>query len=183
MTVWPFLIAGAILLWLVRSPQTTVGQENVPQLPGTAGIVQTVGLMRAMTNQCIDHPLIRQHAARATEHVARGHQKEAALAIGEWVRRRMRYLPDPLRKENLTSPATIAKAISEGKKVYGDCDDMSMLVAAMAKSIGMQPTFHAAGRGDRFHHVYTEVAGVPIDPTVSFGLKPFQAQRRISVNV
>lgn len=181
--MWPWLIAGAILFWLARGVHTTVGQSSVPQLPGAAGIVQTVGLMRAMTNQAIDHPLIRQHAARATEHVSRGNQKEAALAIGEWVRARMRYLPDPLKKENLTSPAVIAKAIHEGKKVYGDCDDMSMLVAAMAKSIGMQPTFHAAGRGDRFHHIYTEVAGVPIDPTVSFGLKPFDAQRRISVKV
>lgn len=180
---WPIIIAGAILLWLARGVHTTIGQSSVPQLPGAAGIVQTVGLMRAMTNQSIDYPLIRQHAARATEHVSRKDGKNAAVAIGEWVRANMRYVPDPLRKENLTEPWRVAKAISEGKKVFGDCDDMSMYVAALAKSIGMQPTFHAAGRGDRFHHVYTEVAGIPIDPTVSFGVKPFNAQRRISLKV
>jgi hypothetical protein len=181
--MWPWIIAGIVLLWLARGAHTTIGQSNVPQLPGAAGIVQTVGLMRAMTNSAIDHPLIRQHAVRATEHVSRGDAKTAAVAIGEWVRAHMRYVPDPLRKENLTSPAVIARAISEGKKVYGDCDDMAMYVAAMAKSIGMQPTFHAAGRGDRFHHVYTEVAGIPIDPTVSFGLRPFTATRRLSIKV
>ncbi|MGH9932315.1 MAG: hypothetical protein ACREA9_24195 [Pyrinomonadaceae bacterium] len=181
--MWPWLIAGAILLWLIRGAHTTIGQSTVPQLPGAAGIVQTVGLMRAMTNSAIDHPLIRQHAARATEHVTRGDGRTAAVAIGEWVRARMRYVPDPLRKENLTSPAVVAQAIADGKKVFGDCDDMAMYVAAMSKSIGLQPIFHAVGRRGRFHHVYTEVAGIPIDPTEQFGKQPFQASRRLSVKV
>ncbi len=181
--MWPWLIAGAILFWLLRGSQTTIGTTIVPQLPGAAGIVQTVGLMRAMTNGSIDNKIIRRHAARATEHVSRRDPKTAAVAIGEWVRAHVRYVPDPLKKENLTEPWKMAKAVEEGRKVFGDCDDMSMYVAAMAKSIGLQPIFHATGRGDRFHHVYTEVAGVPIDPTVSFGAKPFYARRRISVKV
>jgi transglutaminase-like putative cysteine protease len=182
--MWPWIIAGIVVLWLMKSGTVSLsGQQSVPQLPGAAGIVQTLGLMRSMTNQAIDHPLIRQYAARATEHVGRGNAKESAVAIGEWVRAKVRYLPDPLHKENLTNPATMIQAIDAGKKVFGDCDDMSMLVAAMAKSIGMQPTFHGVGRGARFHHVYTEVAGLPIDPTVPLGTKPFRAQRRISVQV
>lgn len=181
--MWPWIIGGLILFWLVRGAQTTVGQAAMPQLPGAAGIVQTVGLMRAMTNNSIDDKIIRQHAARATEHVSRRDARTAAVAIGEWVRAHVRYVPDPLRKENLTEPWKMARAIAEGKKVFGDCDDMSMLVAAMSKSIGLQPTFHAAGRGEHFHHVYTEIAGIPIDPTVSFGIKPFHASRRISLKV
>ena len=182
--MWPWLIAGIVIFWLVRGSSVSVhGQADIPQLPGVAGIVQTISLMKAMTNQAITHPLIRQHAVRATEHVARGNQKDAALAIGEWVRAKVRYVPDPLHNEHLTNPATMAEAIDKGKKVFGDCDDMSMLVAAMAKSIGMQPTFHGVGRGEKFHHVYTEVAGVAVDPTVSFGTKPFAARRRISVRV
>lgn len=181
--MWPWIIAGAILFWLARGAQTTIGDTTIPQLPGAAGIVQTLGLMRSMTNASIDHPMIRQHAARATEHVSRRDAKTAAVALGEWVRSHVRYLPDPLRKENLTEPWKLARAVHEGKKVFGDCDDMSMYVAAMAKSIGLQPTFHAAGRGDAYTHVYTEVAGVPIDPTVNMGIKPFNAQRRISLKV
>lgn len=182
--MWPWVIAGA-LLWLLVSQRHAInlGVDRVPQLPGAAGIVQTMGLMRSMANQAIDHPLIRQHAARATEHVPRGHPKESALAIGEWVRARVRYLPDPLHQEHLTHPAKIAEAIAEGKKVFGDCDDMAMLVAAMSKSIGLQPIFHGVGRGEKFHHVYTEVAGVAVDPTVSLGTLPFRAKRRLSVTV
>lgn len=184
--MWPLILAGLVLFWMTRGSHVTISgptQVDVPQLPGAAGIVQTLGLMRAMTNQAMAHPLIIQHAARATEHVGRRNPKGAAVAIGEWVRGHMRYFPDPLREERLTNPATIAKAIHQRKKVFGDCDDMSMYVAAMAKAAGLQPTFHATGRNDRIHHVYTEVAGVPIDPTVSFGVKPFRAQRRISVRV
>lgn len=182
--MWPWIIAGLVVLWFVKGGAISLhGQADVPQLPGAAGIVQTMGLMRSMTNQAISHPLIRQHAARATEHVGRGDQKQAALAIGEWVRAKVRYVPDPLHNEHLTNPITMASAIAEGKKVFGDCDDMSMLVAAMAKSIGMQPVFHGVGRGGKFHHVYTEVAGVAVDPTVSLGVKPFEAKRRISVTV
>jgi transglutaminase-like putative cysteine protease len=181
--MWPWIIGGMVVLWLLRGGRIGMGSAVVPQLPGTAGIVQTVGLMRTMTNEAIADPLIRQHAVRATEHVGRRNPKAAAVAIGEWVRGHMRYVPDPLRHEHLTNPKVIAKAISQGRKVYGDCDDMSMYVAALAKSIGMQPIFHAAGRKDRIHHVYTEIAGVPVDPTVSFGLKPFDARRRISIRV
>ena len=182
--MWPWLIAGVVILWLVRSGSISLhGQADVPQLPGAAGIVQTMGLMRSMTNQAISHPLIRQHAARATEHVGRGDHKQSALAIGEWVRAKVRYVPDPLHNEHLTNPVAMALAIAEGKKVYGDCDDMSMLVAAMAKSIGMQPTFHGVGRGAQFHHVYTEIAGMVVDPTVPLGVQPFRAERRLSVKV
>jgi Transglutaminase-like superfamily len=181
---WGWIIAGAVVFWLIKSGTISLhGQTDIPQLPGAAGIVQTMGLMRSMTNQAIAHPLIRQHAARATEHVARGNQKDAALAIGEWVRAKVRYVPDPLHNEHLTNPATMAEAIQAGKKVFGDCDDMSMLVAAMAKSIGMQPIFHGVGREKRFHHVYTEIAGVAVDPTVSLGVKPFDAKSKISVRV
>jgi hypothetical protein len=184
MISWTWILAGVVLFWLIRAPGLSVhGQQSVPQLPGAAGIVQTMGLMRALVNQSIDHPIIRQHAARATEHVARGNHKEMALAIGEWVRAHVRYFPDPLHKENLTSPGVMAAAVHAGKKVFGDCDDLSMYVAAMAKSAGMQPIFHGVGRGKQFHHIYTEVAGVPVDPTVALGVQPFKAERRISIKV
>lgn len=190
MISWGWIVAGLVVLWLMRGGKISLsGQQVVPQFPGAAGIVQTLGLMKSMVNGAIDHPLIRQYAVRATEHVPRGHQKEAALAIGEWVRSHVRYVPDPLNKENLTHPGikddprTMIEAIHAGKKVFGDCDDMSMLVAAMGKSIGMQPFLHGVGRGEKYHHVYTELGGVAVDPTVNFGTKPFDAKRRLSLKV
>ena len=161
----------------------TTGQVTMPQLPGASGIVQTVSLMRTMTNAAIADPLIRRQAVRAADHCERGNGKCAASAIGEWVRLKVKYVSDPLNHEHLTSPAVIAKAVEEGKRVFGDCDDMSMYVAALTKSIGLQPTFEVVGRDKTFHHVYTTVNGVPVDPTVPQGIQPFYAKRHLSLKV
>lgn len=177
------IISGVAYILFFRGNKTTVGQSTIPQLPGSAGIVQTMGLMRAMVNGTIADPLIRRQAARATFHCDRGNGPCAAAAIGEWVRMKVKYIPDPLHHEHLTSPAVIAKAIEDGKKVYGDCDDMSMYVAALAKSIGLSPVLEIVGRDKTFHHVYTSVNGIPIDPTVPAGRQPFNAKKHFSLKV
>jgi hypothetical protein len=177
------IISGVAYWFFFRGQSTTVGQSTVNQLPGAAGIVQTMGLMRAMVNGTIADPLIRRQAVRATDFCGRGNKHCSATAIGEWVRSKMKYVPDPLNHEHLTSPAVIAKAIEEGKRVYGDCDDMSMYVAALAKSIGLAPTFEVVGRDKQFHHVYTSVNGIPVDPTVPAGKNPFHAKRHLSLKV
>ena len=183
MWIW---IVGIGLAWYYfsrRGSSLTVGQSTVPQLPGAAGIVQTMSLMRTMTNAAIADPMIRRQAVRAADHCRRGDKACAAHAIGEWVRMKVKYVPDPLNHEHLTSPSIIAKAVEEGKRVFGDCDDMSMYVAALAKSIGMQPTFEVAGRDKTFHHVYTTINGIPVDPTVPQGVQPFKPNRHLSLKV
>lgn len=177
------IISGVAYFLFFRSNKTTVGQSTIPQLPGSAGIVQTMGLMRAMVNGSIADPLIRRQAVRAADHCNRGNTQCSAAAIGEWVRLKVKYVPDPLRHEHLTSPAVIAKAVEEGKRVYGDCDDMSMYVAALAKSIGLTPTFEVVGRDKTFHHVYTSVNGIPVDPTEPAGRQPFNAKKHFSLKV
>lgn len=182
--MWYVLAGLALFLWWKGGNLSLNGQETVPQLPGGAGIVQTLGHMRAMTNEAITHPLIRRAAVQATEHLSSvKDKKEGAIAIGEWVRAHVKYVPDPLRVEHLTNPKTMIEAIYEKRKVFGDCDDMSMLVAAMAKSIGMPARFHAVGRTKKFHHVYAEVAGTSVDPTVPLGTKPFKAASHMSLEV
>lgn len=177
------IISGVAYFLFFRGNKTTVGQSTIPQLPGSAGIVQTLGLMRALVNGVYADPLIRRQAVRASDHCNRGNGQCAAAAIGEWVRLKVKYVPDPLGHEHLTSPAVIAQAVEEGKRVYGDCDDMSMYVAALAKSVGLSPTFEVVGRDKTFHHVYTSVNGIPIDPTEPAGTHPFNAKRRIFLKV
>lgn len=180
----PTLLGIGLLWWMAKRGAAQVGTtERVAQLPGTAGIVQTVGLMKSMVNQAIDSPVIRKQAARVTEGIDRGNYKAQAVALGAWVRRAIRYVPDPRNLEHLTNPAIFAQAVEEKRRVYGDCDDMSMYVAALAKSIGLRPVFKVVGRGKQYHHVYVEVNGIPIDPTVEFGVKPFTAHRTLSLEV
>ena len=176
------VLLGLGLVW-VLSRGNVLGSVTTPQLPGAAGVVQTLGNMRAMVNGAIADPLIRRYAVQATDHTGRHEAHQQALAIGEWVRRHVKYVPDPLGNEHLTNPALLLKAHHEGRRVYGDCDDMAMVCAAMAKAIGLPVSFHAVGRGKRYHHVYAEVAGVPIDPTVSFGVQPFKPRAHFNLKV
>ena len=181
--MWWLLIPITFLWWWSARGGMTVGQSTIPQLPGAAGIVQTAGLMKSMINEAMIDPLIRKQAVMATQGCERRDFKSKAVAIGEWTRRRIKYVPDPLGHEHLTNPSVIAKAIEQGKVVYGDCDDMTMYVGALGKSIGLPATLQVVGRNKHFHHVYVDVAGVPIDATVSFGTQPFDAKRRITLEV
>lgn len=75
-----------------------------------------------------------------------------ARRLHEYVRDRIRYVKDPDDRELVQSP-TATLAIGQG-----DCDDKSVLLAALLKSIGHPARFKAiAVDGDpRFCHVYVE---------------------------
>ena len=76
----------------------------------------------------------------------------------------MRYVKDPAGIELLHDPRLIARAIAGHKLVYGDCDDMSMYLAALLKSVGLRPLFRAVGYNGRpFQHVYVRCEGVTLE--------------------
>jgi transglutaminase-like putative cysteine protease len=179
------VVSVAFIVWYLTRSSSVGGNETVtlPQLPGAASIVQTIGFMKVMINQSIAHPLIRRQAARATEGCGRYDRACQAKAITEWTRSRMRYVADPDRHEHVTNPVTLAKAIEEGKHVYGDCDDMTVYSLALGKSIGLPAVIHAVGRRDQFHHVYGDLAGYPVDATVGFDTSPFRAKSQMSLSV
>lgn len=78
------------------------------------------------------HPDIR---ARARDIVFRlwrqlpREQRGQALALGEWVQGQIRYVAE--MPETFQTPVT---TIAEG---YGDCDDMTTLIASLCESIGI----------------------------------------------
>lgn len=87
----------------------------------------------------------------------------------EWVKRNVRYTRDIHRVELLHS----ARRMLELRA--GDCDDMTILLAAMLKSIGHPVRLVLAGfnpkRKKLFTHIYLEVfhkgQWVALDPTVN----------------
>jgi len=161
---------------------------RIPQLPGAAGIVQTVALMRAYVNQDASHPLITQQAHRATAMCGRADVFCKVKAIEEWTRNLIRYEPDPEREERLATPAILAAVVDRhlrGRpyRAFGDCDEMTLYAAALAASIGLHPVFQVVGRGPRFSHVYLTVNGIPLDPTVAMGTPVYPAARRMTLAV
>lgn len=138
-----------------------------PQSLGDVGIRQTLNKMASLTNQSFLDPAIRDQAAYAISACNREKACQCA-ALLSWVSRVMRYVKDPAGVELLHDPRLIARAVHDKKLVYGDCDDMSMYLGALLKSIGLRPTFKAVGYNGRpYQHVYVMCDGVKLDATRS----------------
>jgi hypothetical protein len=154
------------------------------QLPGDAGIYQTVTIMRDMVNRSFLHPYIRERAAN----VVRGCQRRPSCedyALSAFVKSKVQYLRDPIEVEALHEPVSFYEArLRQGKQVFGDCDDMSIYLASLLKSIGHQPFFRILARtGNEFHHVHVLCHGNSLDPTMELGKYPFEASRAIQVKI
>lgn len=139
-----------------------------PQSLGDAGIRQTLAKMANLTNQsCLD-PAIRDQAAYATSACDRRDKSCLCYSLMSWVSRTVRYVRDPAGVELLHDPRLLARAIKDKKLVYGDCDDMSMYLGSLLKSIGLRPRYRAVGYNGRpYQHVYVLCDGLKLDPTRS----------------
>lgn len=150
----------------------------IPQLPAEAGVVQTMGLLRALANQAAGDPRIVNQARAALSLAA-----HPAEAIARWVRQKVRYTPDAEEAEEITHPSSIALAIDAGMIPAGDCDDMVGYAAALLRALGLHPYMEVVGQGDQYHHVFLSLDGRRIDPTVSEFRPPFPATRWLRLEV
>lgn len=139
--------------------------EIRPHAGGIRGVQQTMETMTALINAAYLDPVIRDQAVSATAHCQRVKRCQCASILA-WVKRKMHYVSDPTDVEALHNPVLIARAIAAGRQVYGDCDDFSMYVAALLKSIGLRPVLRAVGynRGP-FQHIYVTCEGMKLDAT------------------
>ena len=126
-----------------------------PQRGGEAGIQDTLSLMKQMVQSSFLHPLIRRQAADAVRHCDSADTRCQCASILSFVQRSMRYVKDPVGVEALHDPIAIAHDVAKGGKPFGDCDDFSLYIAALLKSVGISCSFKAVGfNGGRLSHVY-----------------------------
>lgn len=138
------------------------------QSKGDAGVRQTLTHMKVLVNQSFLDPVIRDQAASAISGCMRGAKDCQCYSLMSFVGRAVRYVPDPKGVEMLHHPRLIARAVKDRKLVYGDCDDMSMYLATLMKSVGLEPVFRATGYNGRpFQHVYVVCQGLKLDATRS----------------
>lgn len=144
-----------------------------PQRAGDAGVRQTLNTMATLVNQSFLDPVIRDQAAYAVSGCLRGAKDCQCYSVLSFVTRKVRYVADPRGVEMLHAPRLMARAVKDRQLVYGDCDDMSMYVAALLKSIGLNPMFKATGyNGKPFQHVYVMCEGLKLDATRSAWIAP-----------
>ncbi len=133
---------------------------------------QTIGRMRQYALEDSQAPAIR-NAARAA--ASEGSARKQAEAIFWWIRRHVRFVQDgtlaapiaanPDQAEVLIRPVDLLRM----PRPSGDCDDFSMLAAAMLRARGIAAEFKtvAADPSDtsRYSHVYV-IAHVEDGPLV-----------------
>ena len=128
---------------------TTLNLSSIPS--GVAGIRATLSKMRVLTRDAKKALSIRMKAVSLVSHLAQKDFKSEVRAIHAFVRDHIRYVKDVSGVELLHTPE---KLLEIGQ---GDCDDKSMLVAALLESIGHQTRFVAISNApSKFCHVYVE---------------------------
>lgn len=146
---------------------------------GDAGIVATLAIMRQLVHDDAVHPAIREWTAALVIDTGRNTTVQAR-AIYDWLDTLTQFLPDPSTSEALIRPVDLLERIQTRGIGQIDCDDLAMLAAAMACSIGLRARFVVVAfhPGGPFAHVYTEVAApdgalwLAVDPTRPAGGLP-----------
>lgn len=118
-------------------------------------------------------PLLRKLALNilAQTGIKSHHFKDEALAIGDFVKAKVRYVRDPENIEYLQDPKDLIKHIQEGT-AQGDCDDMALLCATLLLAVGHQPSYRAVRYEQafgNFNHIYV----------VDYEKNPYGKQERI----
>lgn len=136
--------------------------------------------MRRLVDQAQKDAAFVRFAVDIVRNVAAYDEFGEVSALFSWVLGNIRYTKDPVTVEKLYPPQELLKIRA------GDCDDISMLVGALAIALGYSARLITIaadpGSPDEFSHVYTEVecpAGsgnwIPLDaarPNAQFGLQP-----------
>jgi transglutaminase-like putative cysteine protease len=152
--------------------------QGIPD--GIEGVRATLAAMARLVREW-------RHRAEVTE-IARGivaglpekdHLAEMN-ALFEFVRDSIRYVMDTNGVERIQSPAYTLR------ERQGDCDDQSILLAALLEGIGIPARFTAVGFSpDAFEHVYVQARPegewIGLDPTerVAAGWEPPEVLTRI----
>lgn len=121
---------------------TTADAVSVAEIPdGAAGVRATLKVMRDIARDSRTNYALRRLAEQiiSDANVAAKDFAGEARAIHEWVRDNIRYTFDGAGIEQIKTPDKLL----ESRK--GDCDDMSLLTAALLDSIGHPTRFLAVG--------------------------------------
>jgi Transglutaminase-like superfamily len=136
--------------------------------------------MRRLIDQALNDSNFVRFAVDIVRNVAAYDELGELSALFSWVQSNIRYTKDPVTKEKLYPPQELLKIRA------GDCDDISMLLGALAIALGYPARLITIAADpsspDEFSHVYVEAecpAGtgnwVVLDaarPNAAFGLQP-----------
>jgi len=139
--------------------ETTPEEQNFSLPNGKAGNVKTIKFMQKVARERAGHPIVREFALKIIQAagIPSHHYKEEALAIGDFVKKRVRYVRDPRDSELLQDPVMLIEKLEKSGFAQGDCDDMALLIATLLLSTGHTPIYRAVrykNTSGHFNHIY-----------------------------
>lgn len=131
---------------------STPDTATLSEIPaGRAGVIETLTHMKRMVRDAKRDFFIRRKAEQIVEHVGQKDWVGEARAIHAYVRDRIAYRLDPNDIEMVKTPLKVLETSN------GDCDDKSVLAAALLESIGHPARLVAVGFiPGELSHVYVE---------------------------
>lgn len=158
----------------------------------------TIRLIGQGIKQASADPLVRMHAAEVAARAGGWKNYTAQLrALYDDLLSRWTYVRDPIGQEALQlgrAAWNLTMGAATRGKGYGDCDDATIALGAMARAIGLEPriVIMAAPGGRGASHVYPEIhipgrGWIPADPVarprIPFGMAaPAQWRRRFDLD-
>lgn len=137
-----------------HAPAGLVGYR-APLKSGDAGIAQTIKAMRRLVDGALSSSSFVRFAKDLIRRVPAHDEWAEAETIYTWVLQNIRFAKDPVTKEALYPPSELLKIRS------GDCDDISMLLAALYLAVGYPARLVTIAANpsapDDFSHVFVEV--------------------------
>lgn len=152
---------------------------------GVAGVRATLAIMQKLTREGRKDPGV---IAVAEQVIRDCPANDTRCEIGKlfyWVKTKIRYMRDIRDVEKINTPERTLRVGT------GDCDDMSVLLAALLEASGNKTKFLVVGlESGEYEHVFVQVrlgAGwLSLDPTVkqaTLGWVPPNITRRMQAHV
>jgi transglutaminase-like putative cysteine protease len=152
------------------APQVALEGTRHTYSNGLRGVLQTLAVMRRLVNAAKVNPAIRQAATSIIFLTPERDDMAEVSALFDFVRDSIRYVKDVHNVETLSTP----EKVLEGR--VGDCDDQSVLLAALFETVGYPSRFVIAGYSSpsQVEHVYVQVCidgeWFDCDPTENGGI-------------
>lgn len=123
--------------------------------------------LRKIVYGSLNQPTVRNLASALT--FGLNNPTDKVQAIYNWVKRRIRYVPESAGRDVALRPETTIGLSA------GDCEDHAMLISTLAKLSGIQTRFKVISRdGNLYTHIFSEalVNGrwIPLDTTIPLPL-------------
>lgn len=134
-----------------------IARQRIPR--GVSATLRAVALIRHAITEGSQSWKVRQRAVAIVQRAqveAKDYQGELQ-ALWDWSAQNLRYTRDPATAELVHSAELLLDLIAAGAGA-GDCDDQSVLLGALAASIGQQVQIRIVGdKPEQFRHVHLRI--------------------------